>query len=140
MSMNSASLMAGGNIYPARFVKMDDTNHEVVQGAAATDDIIGISQESQKDAPTPSAADYAATSGESVPVYFAGSVCRLQIGTGGASPGTRLVADSDGKGVASATSGTALQCVGAISLETASADEYALVLCIAPTWRRAAVA
>lgn len=127
MAIKSASLMAGGNIYPSRFIKMDNTNHEAVQAAAATDTPIGISYEAQRDASTPSAADYAATDGESIPHYSLGDVCRLQIGSGGCVPGSKLVSDADGKGVIAATTGTALQVVGAIAYETASENEYALV-------------
>lgn len=137
--MKSASLIAGGNVYPCRFIKMDSSNHQAIQAAAATDVPIGISMEAQKDAPIPSAADYVATSGESLPHYEDGDICRLQIGSGGCTPNMLLVSDSDGKGVAAASSGTALQCVGAIALETASQDEFALVKKIT-SFRRAAVA
>lgn len=128
MSMKSASLIAGGNINSCRFLKMDSSNHQVIQAAAATDVPLVISQEAQRAAPVTGASDYAAASGESVPVYHNGDVCRLQIGSGGCSPGTLLVSDADGKGVAAASSGTALQVVGAIALETASENEFALVL------------
>lgn len=139
MSLKSASLVAGGNINPCRFLKMDSSNHQVIQAAAATDVPIAISQEAQRTAPITGASDVVAASGESVPAYFEGDVCRLQIGSGGCSPGTLLVPDSDGKGVAAAGSGTALQCVGAIALETASENEFALVVKVL-TFRRHALA
>jgi hypothetical protein len=127
MSMESASLTAGGNVNPARFIKLDSANHEAIQCAAATDAPIGISMEAQRVAPVTGAADYVAVDGESLPHYSLGDVCRLQIGSGGCLVGSKLVSDSVGKGVIAASTGTALQIIGAIAYEAASEDEFALV-------------
>lgn len=138
MSMKVASLIAGGNVNPCRFIKLDTTNHQAILAAAATDNIFGVSMDAQRTAPITGAADYVAVSGESLPHYEDGDVCLLEIGSGGCTAGDLLVSDSVGKGVVAAASGTALQCIGAQTLETAAAGEFARVK-VKIAWRRFAL-
>ena len=122
---NYASLVAGGNVNPCRFIKLDSSaDFQAVLATAATDDLFGISQDAQRTAPITGASDYAAVSGESLPHYENGSVCLLELGSGGATRGNLLVSDGSGKGVVAASSGTALQCIGAQALESGSAGEF----------------
>lgn len=119
--MSSPNFIAGGNILPASFVKIDTTKSmpTVVAASAATDILIGVAQEAADAAPIPqlSGTQYAAIDGENCRVYQVGDVCLLTIGSGGVTAGDRLTADASGYGVTA--SGTNV--VGAIALMTAPA-------------------
>lgn len=121
---------AGGSIAPSIFVKVSTAADFKVLAAGANDAVIGISSAAAHDAPIPSAATTAAVSGQSVEVHPIGSVALLLAGTGGWTRGGELIADTDGTGIARATTGTTIQNVGAIALESASAGEYGRVLIV----------
>jgi hypothetical protein len=117
------AFMAGGNISPSRFVTISTSaNNTVVQSAAATETIIGVSQESAKQPPIPqvTGTQYAAESGDNLRVYTAGEAnVLLELGTGGCTAGAKLTSDADGKAVAA----TGANMVGAIALTAGAAGE-----------------
>lgn len=118
---------ANGTIRIARFVKLDTSkNNNVIEGTANAE-VIGISKEAGNRAPIPENTTdppNAAIAGESVEVYQVGEECLLFAGSGGWTAGDRLKSGSAGEGLSLAgTSGR----VGAIALETVSANEYGLV-------------
>ncbi len=108
--------VAGGDIYPCRFVKADTNDYTFLQ-ATANDPIIGISQSGTNKAPIPDVtSDKAAVSGESLRLHTPPETCLLELG-GTVAAGERLKADADGKGVSIATSGTTPQRYGAVARE-----------------------
>lgn len=84
--------LAGGAIAAKRIVKFGSSDTAVVQGAAATDLLIGVS-------------DLAAESGAQVDVVL-GGVAIVEYG-GNVTRGQLLTADSNGKAVAAAPAATA---------------------------------
>lgn len=128
---------AGGTINPSTFVKVSTAADFKVLAAGANDPVIGIASAAAHDAPLSGAATSAAVSGQSVEVHPIGSVALLLVGTGGWTRGDELKADTDGSGITRATTGTTIQNVGAIALESASAGEYARVLIVRTSIRPA---
>lgn len=117
--------VANGNISPCRFTKVDSSIAKGVVQAGANDAVNGISQEAWASAPVPAnTTGYAGTAGLPMGVYTLGSICLLELGTGGATAGGYLKADASGKGVAVATTGTTKQSFGAQALETGLAGEF----------------
>jgi hypothetical protein len=120
--------VAGGDIYPARFVKVSTAGDRAVLACGTNEQPCGISQMGQRDAPVTGASDLAAASGEAVAINGAfGEPCLLEIGSGGVTRGANIKSDTDGKGVLSATTGATMQWIGAVALESASAGEMAFV-------------
>jgi len=122
--------VAGGDINPCRFVTLSPSADFTLLEANANEAIIGVSHESAQDAPLPGASTLAAASGDHLAIYPIGSVCRLEAGSGGWTRGSELISDSNGKGVARATTGTTIQNVGAIALESVSEGELGKVLIV----------
>lgn len=143
MAMPSAPTMrAGGTIRRARFVKLDTSNNNTVLEADANDRTIGISQEYGREAAIPSVtADppEAAQDDDDLLVHLPGDWALLEIGSGGCTAGGRLKSDADGKGVAILGTGTTIQQIGAVALETASEGELAKVLVVYTSERPALV-
>lgn len=125
---DTPSFVAGGDINPSRFVKQSTAADFTVLEADANEAVIGVSHESAQDAPIPGASTLAAASGDQLFVYPIGAVCLLTIGSGGCTRADELKSDADGKGVTRATTGTTIQNVGALALESASENELAKVL------------
>jgi hypothetical protein len=126
MPNTHAALMANGNIYPFRFLKMDttaSTNFKVLQ-ATANSKIRGISQVGTNYPPIVDPAitvsGYAATAGQPVQIHGPGDVCLVEAGAPIAVD-DYLKSDNDGKAVPIATAGTTLQRYGARALEAAAA-------------------
>lgn len=110
-------------IYPSRFVKIDAGYDSCVLQASTNDSSYGISQEWQQDAPIPSeTTGDAASSGELIKIYDEGEECWLELG-GTVVRGDRLKPDSDGKGVVVATTGTTIQNIGAVALQSGSSGQ-----------------
>ena len=130
MSYESFPIVAGGDIRPARFVKLSTSADFTVLEADANEVTIGIATNATQDAPIPSADGDAAEAGDQVHVNPIGSVCLLEIGSGGVTRGANVKSDGDGKGVLAATTGATAQNVGAIALESASENEFAKVLVV----------
>jgi len=117
-------LVAGGTIYPSRFVQMDASNDDRGLQATANDALIGISYEGGKYAPLNDLVtdNPHAASGDYIGLYGDGEQCLLEAGDT-IVRGNKLKADADGKGVPIATTGTTLQRYGAIALESGSSGE-----------------
>lgn len=130
MPFQTYGKVAGGDIRPARFVKVSTAADNAVLEADANEAIIGIATEATQDAPIPGASANAAESGDPVKVYTIGSECLLEIGSGGVTAGAEIKSDADGKGVLAATTGTTVQNIGAVALEAASAGELARVVVV----------
>lgn len=117
-------LVAGGDIYPSRFVKLDATAENTGLQATANDLPIGISMEgtNKPQVEDLSTATLAAAAGQSLRLYGLGDVCLLEAG-GTVTPGDRLKADADGKAVPIATTGTTIQNYGAVALQGGAAGD-----------------
>lgn len=99
MSHSSApSFIAGGNIFPSRFVKGEAGESNTILQAGLNDRAIGISHESTIEAPIPSASALAAIEGTTVQIYGLGEVCEILAG-GAISAFDYLKPDADGKAV-----------------------------------------
>lgn len=124
MPQTPPNLLAGGTIAPHRFVMLDTSNDRYALQATANAKIIGICAGQTNQAPLSDLVTTAnhATSGQQVRLYGEGDETLLEAG-GTITTGDRLKADSDGKGVAIATTGTAIQYIGAHALEDASSGE-----------------
>ena len=130
MPFDNPGMVAGGDIRPSRFVKISTVADYTLLECDANDPVFGVGHESTQDAPIPNADPDAAEAGDQLAVYPIGSVCLLKIGLGGCARGDELKSDNDGKGVARATTGTTIQNVGAIALESALEDDLARVLVV----------
>lgn len=122
--------LAGGDIRPSRFVKLSTAADNTFLEADANEATFGIATDATQDAPIPGADLDAAEADDQVSVNPIGSVCNLFIGAGGVTRGADIKSDADGKGVLAATSGTTLQWVGAVALETAIENDIAKVLVV----------
>ncbi len=128
--MPAATIMmkAGAAIAPAVFVKVSTAADNTVLTAGANDPIIGVSSESAQNAPIPGANANAATAaGEQCMIHPLGSVALVTAGSGGVTRGDELKSDTDGTAITRATTGTTVQQIGAIALESALAGELAKV-------------
>lgn len=118
------SFKASANIRPSRFVKFSGTN--TVAECDAGESMIGISAEWSDTAPLPSNTEYAATSGQPCTIYMIGDGQQedrpilLVLGSGGATQGALLKADTDGAGVAVSANN---DIYGARALEAGSSGE-----------------
>jgi hypothetical protein len=133
MSLQAPSFFANGNINPSVCVKLDATtgkNFMVLQAAAATDKVIGVSEDGTRQPPGVTGSDgYAAHQNEPIKVYGAGDVCLLAIGSGGVTAGDYLKSDGNGAGVTVAfTLGAGTIFTIGQTLETAAQNELARVI------------
>lgn len=110
------NFVARGTINPCRFVIMSSYQDNAVEQAGANGLTAGIAQQFEHDAPIPNAGTDAASSGESIKVYDIGDTCLLELG-GTVERAGLIKSDTDGKGVAIATSGTTIQQIGARAYE-----------------------
>lgn len=126
---NQAPLLrAGGNIATHSFVKLSTSANSTALQAGDNEFVIGIAQVGPKEPPGLSGASTnAAESGDNVQIFGLGDICLLRAGSGGWTAGDLLKSDSNGDGVTAATTGTTVQNVGAVALETVSAGELGLV-------------
>lgn len=124
---NPISLIAGGDIRPARIVKISTAADFTVLEADANERAYGIAIDAAQAAPIPGASAVAAGDGQSVMVYGPGDECTLEIGTGGIVRGGMIKSDADGKGVAAAATGTTVQWIAAEALESAAEGAKAKV-------------
>lgn len=130
---NPLSQIAGGDINPARFVKLSTAADFTVLEADSNERPYGISVDAAQAAPISGASTLAASAGKSLRVYGIGEECTLTLGSGGATRGGMLVSDADGKGVAAASTGTTVQWVGAEALESGLENEKIKVrVCLFP--------
>lgn len=129
--MTGIQVKAGGNISPARFVKLSTAaNSTVLQAAATNVALFGVSTEALKNAPQTGGSVYAAEANDEIRIYTPGTVCLLELGVGGTTAGNFLKPDANGAGVTAATTDVA----GAQAMETASAGELCLVYVTPPLY------
>lgn len=124
MSANP-NLTASGTIQPYRFVKVSGVM--TVAAAGANEDAIGISQASTRN-PTDTSPTAHAISGGSVALWSGGGdTALLELG-GSVTAGDELIAGSAGVGVTRATTGTTIQNVAAVALESGSSGDVRRVM------------
>lgn len=128
MSYDKPQMRAGGTIEPCRFVKQSTAADFTLLQAGTNERVFGISNEAAQAAPIPSAATAAAVSGDDLNWYGNGEVALLELGSGGITRGAFLKSDTDGKGVAAATTGATMQEVGAQAMESGAAGEKVRVV------------
>jgi hypothetical protein len=120
--MDRPNFIANGNIVASTFVKLDasQTMPSVIQAAANSDKLIGVSKESTDACPTPtlSGTQYAAVQGENCHVYQVGEYCMIMTGAGGLTQNDFVTSDGSGNGITA----SAGQIYGAIALMTAPAS------------------
>lgn len=125
--MHSQTYNANGDINPCRFVNIE-TLDDTVSEADSAEVIHGISQRFPRAAPIEGASTLAAAAGQELTVHLAGARdVLLEIGSGGCTPGMKLIADTDGKGIAMGSTAATKYNVGAIAKETRLAGEFARV-------------
>lgn len=128
MAFDSIQHIAGGDIRPSRFVKQSTAADYTVLEADANEMIIGVSTNATQDAPLPSGDGDAAESGDSVAINPIGSYALVKVGSGGVTRGAKVKSDADGQAVLAATTGTTMQWVAGIAVESASEGEFAKIL------------
>lgn len=113
--------VAGGNIYPCRFIKESSLAPFTAIQATLNSRICGVSAEGTTVVAIKGVTDdsciYAATAGLPVPYFGEHDECLLEVSEQVA-PGDFLVSDADGKGAVAADSNTT---IGAVALEPATA-------------------
>ncbi len=124
MSGNSNNYVAGGTIRPSRFVIGDSSNdNRVTESGANGEQLLGVSQPGTNRVPLSDlvSTSNAAVDGEPLKVYGPGDFCLIEAGDA-ITRFRKLKADSVGRAVVVATSGTTQQFYGAIALEDAAAS------------------
>lgn len=116
------NLVAGGNIYPCRFVKLSTSYDMTALQAGDNEDAIGVSQEGTNYPPLSdiTVSGYAASSGQNMRMFGLGDVCLVEAGDV-IVRGAKLKSDTNGKAVTIASTGTTVQKVCAIALQSAAA-------------------
>ncbi len=125
------TLRASGNISPSRFVTL--SGEQTVAQAGDNQDILGVAQEGSNRAPLQDYVStvYAAQAGEQLQVYSVGELCLVEAGAA-ISAGALLKADSQGRAVPVATSGTTIQNYGAVALQPATAAGQKILCLVTP--------
>lgn len=99
---NNIQYVAGGNIYPCRFISQSATAPFTAIQATAGDPTVGISMEGTSVVPidgmTNASSVFAATLGLGVPYWGEHDECLLELG-GTVTQGDLLKSDANGKGV-----------------------------------------
>lgn len=135
MALYNPAFIAGGDIFPARFVRITG-EFTISQCSASTQSIIGVSQEGTFAPPNLAnllggtesglAASVVNGVGQTLKVFGLGDVCMIEAGTGGVTAGTKVKSDSSGKAInIGATAGT--YNVGGTALNTVNAGEKVLI-------------
>jgi hypothetical protein len=131
MPLYNPAFIAGGDIFPARFVRITG-EFTISQCSASTQSIIGVSQEGTFAPPNLATllggteSGVAASVGKTLKVFGLGDVCMIVAGTGGVTAGTKVKSDADGKAInIGVTAGT--YNVGGTALNTVNAGEKVLI-------------
>lgn len=131
MPLYNPAFIAGGDIFPARFVRITG-EFTVSQCSASTQSIIGVAQEGTFSPPNLATllggteSGLAASSGQTLKVFGLGDVCMIVAGTGGVTAGTKVKSDADGKAInIGSVAGT--YNVGGTALNTVAAGEKVLI-------------
>lgn len=135
MPLYNPSFIAGGDIFPARFVRITG-EFTIQQCSASTQSIIGVSQEGTFAPPNLAtllggtesklAASVVNGTGQSLKVFGLGDVCMIVAGTGGVTAGNKVKSDADGKAINIGTT-TGTYNVGGTALNTVVAGEKVLI-------------
>lgn len=135
MPLYNPAFIAGGDIFPARFVRITG-EFTVSQCSASTQSIIGVSQEGTFAPPNLAtllggtesglAASVVNGTGQSLKVFGLGDVCMITTGSGGATAGTKVKSDADGKAVNIGTAAGTYN-VGGTALNTVNEGEKVLI-------------
>lgn len=121
-------LIAGGDIRPARFIKLSTAADHTALEADANERIFGVAVDAFQDAPMPGGDTDAAESGDAFRYYGVDDTCTVTVGSGGVTAGALLKSDADGKAVLAATTGTTTQWIAGEALEAASENELARIV------------
>lgn len=123
------SLLAGGDISPARFVYVSAA-FTVSQCTAITQTPIGVATEATKDPPgLTGASALAAEAGDQISVWPIGQMCKVSAGAA-FSAGALLSTAADGQAITATGTGTV---VAAIAFEAATAaDQLVDILILSP--------
>ena len=123
MPQTHQRLIAGGTVNPFRFVMMSTAADHTGLQATANAELVGIAGEETKFAPLDDlvTTNPHATVGQPLNVRGPGEEALVEAGAA-FSAGVRLKADTNGKAVAVATSGTTNQNYGAIAQQAANAE------------------
>lgn len=120
----SPLLIAGGNITTHSFVKLSTSADHTALQADANEQVIGISQVGTATPPgVDGSTTYAAVAGGHLQIFGLGDICLLRLGSGGCTRGNNLKSDADGNGVVAASTGTTVQNIGAVALQSGSEGE-----------------
>jgi hypothetical protein len=122
---DTPALIAGGDVYPYRFIRIDTTgptatvdDNTGVQVSAASDNVVGVSDGSTNG---PTSGKHAAD-GDPITLQ-GGDVVLVECG-GAVSRGGRVQADTDGKAVSAvATAGPAFRYQGYVALEAGASGQ-----------------
>jgi hypothetical protein len=131
MALYNPAFIAGGDIKPARFVRITG-EFTISQCSAHTQSIIGVSQEGTFSPPNLATllggteSGLAASEGQSLKVFGLGDVCMIFAGSGGVTAGTKVKSDGDGKAVNIGTAAGTYH-VGGTALNTVAAGEKVLI-------------
>jgi hypothetical protein len=131
MPLYNPAFIAGGDIKPARFVRITG-EFTISQCSASTQSIIGVSQEGTFSPPNLATllggteSGLAASSGQTLKVFGLGDVCMIFAGTGGVTAGTKVKSDADGKAINIGTV-AGIYNVGGTALNTVAAGEKVLI-------------
>lgn len=117
MNYTAPTLIAGGNIAPARLIKVSSG-----AGVQADANALAIGVSAVMDRDYSGATRYAASSGDALPMQDLNGVVFVEAG-GSFSTGDLLKSDGDGKAVAAALTGTTLQNVALQALEDGAAGK-----------------
>jgi len=126
--LDAPAFIANGNINPSVFVKIDSTiNFGVIQAAAATDKIFGVSDDGTYQPPGVTGSDgYAAHQNQPIKVYADGDVALITVGVAAITAGDYLKSDANGKAVTVVfTLGAGTIFAGGQTLESANPGELA---------------
>lgn len=126
MPRTAPELVAGGDIRPFRFIKIDSTpgaSHTGLE-ADANDELIGVCGGETNYAPLSGiiTTNLHAKAGQPIKLHGDGEETLLELGDT-VTQGQKLKSDNDGLGVPIASIGTTLQRYGAIALENGAAGE-----------------
>jgi|GEM_PF-1204648 len=135
------NLIAYGNIRPCRFVTVYTGADFAVLEGEANARIIGISQEGSNYPPLNdlSLTVYAAQNGDPVQIYGDGDTCLLELGDT-VTRGGRIKSDADGCGVPILSTGTTIQQIGAVALQSGTVGQKIRVQVLAERSERPALA
>mgnify|MGYP001818897793 CR=1 FL=1 len=121
MPATSPQLMAGGDIYPSRFVRISASADNKGTQCGANELPIGVSGVGTNVAPLNDLVTDAkhATSGQNIRLHGDGEECLVEAAEA-ITRGARVKSDADGKAVNAATTGTTPQNVGGIAQDSVS--------------------